>query len=261
MTTQPCAEGPDLTALDLAEISLSEAIGRVLRHSVIAPLLADDSEPARIPGFSGQMSPRLRTGDEASVLILIDLAQPHTVGPRYLQGSVLAQIFGQAAPIAQTPSVQSFAPAIQKLIAQLAADGQVWACQLRSTGGLLVAACRMAFAARAGVSLNLDMLTIDPASADWGDYKIRAEQVAVQRHEAALTALFSEAAGVLLQVSRAQRDVVLGRLRQAGLSACSHVVGSLNDADQLQVFSDGKCIYQALRAELLAANPESSGLP
>ena len=36
----------------------------------------------------------------------------------------------------------------------------------------------MAFAGHCGVTLNIDMLTMDPVAADWGDFKIRPEQVA-----------------------------------------------------------------------------------
>ena len=61
----------------------------------------------------------------------------------------------------------------------------------------------MAFAGRTGISVNLDMLTFDPQSADWGDYKIRPEQVAVQRDELTLKALFSEEAGAVIQVPAA----------------------------------------------------------
>src|SRR5690606_31708653 len=103
---------------------------------------------------------------------------------------------------------------------------------------------------RVGVSINIDMLTIDPLAADWGDYKIRPEQVAVQRDELSLKALFAEEAGAVIQVPLAQRDVVMQTLREAGLSVHSHVIGSLNKSDEIQVYRDGKCIYAKPRVEL-----------
>src|SRR5690606_23384940 len=118
----------------------------------------------------------------------------------------------------------------------LSAQGRILACHDRSDGGLLAAAAEMAFAGRVGVSLNLDMLTIDPHAADWGDYKIRAEQVAVQREELSLKALFAEEAGAVLQVPLAQRDVVMQTLREAGLSVHSHVVGSFNKTVEIQIY-------------------------
>src|SRR5690606_13923162 len=120
----------------------------------------------------------------------------------------------------------------------------------RSDGGLLTTVCEMAFAGHVGVSINLDMLTIDPHAADWGDYKIRPEQIAVQRDELTLKALFAEEAGAVLQVARSERDTVLRRLREAGLSQYTHVLGSLNQSDEIQIFRDGKCVYQRSRAEL-----------
>lgn len=137
-----------------------------------------------------------------------------------------------------------------RVIRELAAAGQVLAYHDRSDGGLLATVCEMAFAGHVGVSMNLDMLTIDAQTSDWGDYKIRADQVAVQRDEATLKALFTEEVGGVIQVRRDQRDAVLQHLRAAGLSAHAHVIGSLNTKDEIQVFRDGLCIYQQPRAEL-----------
>jgi phosphoribosylformylglycinamidine synthase len=116
----------------------------------------------------------------------------------------------------------------------------------------------MAFAGRVGVSLNVDMLTIDPVAADWGDFKIREEQISVQRDEITLKALFAEEAGAVIQVPRAERDNVLQRLREAGLSAHTHVVGSLNTHDEIQIYRDGNCIYKKPRTELGQAWSEVS---
>src|SRR5690606_42074223 len=72
----------------------------------------------------------------------------------------------------------------------------------------------------------------------------------VQRDELSLKALFSEEAGAVLQVPLAQRDAVMQALREAGLSVHSHVVGSLNKLDEIQVYRDGKSIYSRPRAGL-----------
>src|SRR5690606_35128377 len=47
-----------------------------------------------------------------------------------------------------------------------------------------------------------------------------------------------------------QRDKVMQHLRSVGLSAHSHVMGSLNAVDEIQIYRDGQCIYQKPRAEL-----------
>src|SRR5690606_39854948 len=115
-----------------------------------------------------------------------------------------------------------------RTIRSLAADKLVLAYHDRSDGGLLATICEMAFAGHVGVSVNLDMLTIDPYAEDWGDYKIRPEQIAVQRDELTLKALFNEEAGAVIQVARSERDTVLRRLREAGLARHTHVLGALN---------------------------------
>jgi phosphoribosylformylglycinamidine synthase len=141
---------------------------------------------------------------------------------------------------------------------ELAAQDCILAYHDRSDGGLWATVCEMAFAGHVGVSLNLDMLTIDPVAEDWGDFKIRPEQIQVQRDELTLRALFAEEAGAVLQVRRDQRDEVLQQLRVAGLSAHAHVIGSLNGQDELQVYRDGQCIYRKPRVELAQAWSEVS---
>ena len=116
----------------------------------------------------------------------------------------------------------------------------------------------MAFAGHCGVSLQLDMLTIDPFTADAGDFKIRTEQVAELRQARVLRALFNEEPGVLLQTTRAQRDTLLGLLRAHGLSVHSHVVGTPNAQDTIEVHNDGKCLLSLPRTTLQQAWSETS---
>ncbi len=214
--------------------------------AVVSPVSLVVTAFAPVQDVRRSLTPQLRTDAGATSLILIDLGQ----GRHRMGGSVLAQAFNQVGESVPDAADAETMKAFFRTVRQLADDGLVLAYHDRSDGGLLATACEMAFAGRTGVSLNLDMLTIDPNTADWGDYKIRPEQVAVQRNEAVLAALFNEELGAVLQVPQAERNNVLRRLREAGLSACSHVVGSLNGGDQVEVFSDGKCIYQATRAEL-----------
>ena len=143
-------------------------------------------------------------------------------------------------------------------IRTLAEAGTILAYHDRSDGGLFATLTEMAFAGRTGISVNLDMLTFDPQSADWGDYKIRPEQVAVQRDELTLKALFSEEAGAVIQVPAAQRDAVMQVLRGAGLSAHSHVIGGLNAADEIEFYRDGKKVWGQPRADLGRAWSEVS---
>ena len=52
------------------------------------------------------------------------------------------------------------------------------------------------------------------------------------------------------KAAASERDAVMQVLRGAGLSAHSHVIGSLNDADEVEIFRDGKRIWGRARAEL-----------
>lgn len=216
------------------------------QREVLAPVSLIVTAFAPVADVRATLTPQLRTDVGDTALILIDLG----FGQQRLGASILAQAFnrvGQTVPdITDAASLAAFF----KVLRQLAADDHILAYHDRSDGGLLATVCEMAFAGHVGVSINLDMLTIDPVAADYGDYKIRADQMSVQRDEITLKALFAEEAGAVIQVPLAQRDTVLQQLRAAGLSAHSHVIGGLNKQDEIQLFRDGKCIYQKPRAEL-----------
>lgn len=215
-------------------------------REVISPVSLIVTGFAPVADVRKTLTPQLRTDVGATALILIDLGQ----GRQRMGGSVLAHAFNQVGD--STPDVEDPAAvrAFFEAIRELADAGHILAYHDRSDGGLLATVCEMAFAGHTGVSINLDMLTIDPVAADWGDYKIRPEQMAVQRDEITLKALFNEEAGAVIQVPLEQRNAVLQALREKGLSAHSHVVGSLNTQEEIQVFRDGKCVYQRPWREL-----------
>jgi len=108
------------------------------------------------------------------------------------------------------------------------------------------------------VALNVDLLTIDPNAADWGDFKIRPEQVSVQRNELTLKALFNEELGAVLQVRTADRDAVMAVLREFGLSRHSHTIGKVCAKDAVEVYRDAKCVFSEERAVLQAIWSETS---
>jgi phosphoribosylformylglycinamidine synthase len=200
------------------------------------------------------LTPQLRTDLGDTALLLVDLGE----GRHRLGGSALAQVtqqVGDGVPDVADPSLLARAFAT---VCSLSAAGRVLAVHDRSDGGLFATVCEMAFAGHCGVTLNLDMLTIDPHSADWGDFKIRPEQVAVQRNELTMKALFAEEAGVVLQVRRADRDGVLAAFREAGLSRITHVIGAPNERDAIEVWRDAKKVWSESRATLQSAWSETS---
>jgi phosphoribosylformylglycinamidine synthase len=109
----------------------------------------------------------------------------------------------------------------------------------------------MAFAGRAGVTVNLDILVTEGEHAsDWGDSKNWASQVEVRRNDLTLRALFNEELGAVIQVPAAQKSEAMNVLREHGLGACSHIIGKLNDRHVIEFTRDAKVIYQQARSAL-----------
>ena len=218
-------------------------------RSVTSPVSLAVSAFAVLPDVRGAWTPQLRRDAGPSVLILVDLGH----GRQRMGGSILAQALRQAAsPVPDLDDAQD----LLRLTAALGAlreHGHVLAYHDRSDGGLWAAVCEMAFAGRAGVALNLDLLiAAAEAMPDEGDAKNWAAQVAERRNDLALRALFNEELGVVLQVAADARDRVLQTLREHGLSACSHVIGQVTDGDAIEVWRDTQKIFAASRADLLA---------
>ena len=226
---------------------------RGVRKSVSAPVSLIVTAYAPVLDARRVLTPQLRT-DLDSALILIDLGD----GRQRIGASALAQVTqqaGDAGPDLDDPALLvRFFAAIQRLND----EGRLLAYHDRGDGGLFATVCEMAFAARCGVTLNVDMLTIDPHAADWGDYKIRPAQVSVRRNELTLRALFNEELGAVIQVRAEDRDAVLAVLRECGLSRCSHVIGKPSERDAIEIYRDAKCVYSEARATLQSVWSETS---
>ncbi|WP_186082722.1 phosphoribosylformylglycinamidine synthase [Burkholderia gladioli] len=219
---------------------------------VVSPVSLIISAFAPVEDVRRHLTPQLRrvadVGD--SVLISIDLGR----GKNRMGGSILAQVtqqVGDSVPdVDDAEDLKRFFTAIQALNAQ----GKLLAYHDRSDGGLWATVCEMAFAGHAGVSINVDMLTLDPNhESDYGDAKDWAKQTSGRREDRTIRALFSEELGAVVQVRAADRDAVLAALREHGLSTCSHVIGTVNERDSIEVFRDAKKIYDAPRSELQRA--------
>ena len=233
--------------------SEKRADGVEVAHQVASPISLMVTAFAPLEDVRSSWTPQLRAIPE-SVLILIDLGD----GKKRLGGSALAQVTGQIG--SECPDLDDAArlPALALALAELRRQNKVLAYHDRSDGGLFVTLGEMAFAGRCGLTINLDLLTIDPYAADWGDFKIRPEQVAVQRLELTYQALFNEELGVVVQVHRSDRDAVMAVLRVHGLGACAHVVATPDVADEISIWRDAKKIWSAPRAVLQAMWAETS---
>jgi phosphoribosylformylglycinamidine synthase len=215
--------------------------------AVISPVSLIVSSFAPVTDVRKTLTPQLRTDLGETALILIDLGR----GKNRLGASALAQVTNQVGndtPDLDNPQdLKAFFGAIQ----QLNADGKLLAYHDRSDGGLYAALCEMAFAGRAGVSVNLDILAMEGEHAsDHGDAKNWTAQVGERRNEMTLRALFSEELGAVIQVRQDERSEVMNVLRAFELGACSHIIGKVNDRGMIEFTRDTKVIYSKRRSEL-----------
>ncbi|GMV57492.1 MAG: phosphoribosylformylglycinamidine synthase [Betaproteobacteria bacterium] len=221
---------------------------------VASPVSLIVSACAPVGDVRRSLTPQLRTDAGDTVLVLIDLS----AGKQRLGASIFAQVtrqIGNDAPDVDDPG--RLAAAV-RAVRKLANEGKVLAYHDRSDGGLFATICEMAFAGHCGVTLNIDILAMDPVASDWGDFKVRPEQVAVRRDEFTLRALFNEELGFVLQVRAAEASDVMNALRAEGLGAISHVVGKPNDRDAIEVWRDAKSVFSRPRVELQKAWSEVS---
>ena len=95
--------------------------------------------------------------------------------------------------------------------------------------------CEMAFAGRCGVSIALDELGDEP-----------------------LAALFAEELGAVIQVRHTDTDSAIEALQEAGLGHYSHVIGTLNDSDQILFTHDTLSVFTDTRLNLQRAWSETT---
>lgn len=215
--------------------------------AVVSPVSLIVSAFSPVADVRLTLTPQLRTDVGDTALILIDLGR----GKNRMGASALAQVMQQIGD--SVPDVDSAADlkAFFNAIQTLNRDQQLLAYHDRSDGGLYATLCEMAFAGRAGVSVNVDILVTEGEHAsDWGDSKNWASQVGERRNDLTLRALFNEELGAVLQVRADQKSVVMNVLREYGLGACSHIIGKLNDRGVIEFTRDAKVIYCGKRSAL-----------
>ena len=223
--------------------------------SVTSPVSLIVSAFAPVSDVRRSLTPQIRTDAGDTAIILIDLGR----GKNRMGASALTQVMQQIGN--ETPDVDSaedlkgFFAAIQ----QLNSEQKLLAYHDRSDGGLFTTLCEMAFAGHSGLSINLDILTMESEhAADWGDSKNWTGQVAERRNELTLRALFSEELGAVLQVRAEQKSEVMNVLRSFNLGACSHIIGKPNTRDVIEFSRDAKTIYSQTRIDLQRLWSETS---
>lgn len=197
-------------------------------HSVTAPLSLVITAAAPVLDVRATLTPQLRTDKGATRLILIDLGE----GCHCMAGSVLEQAYGalsQRPPDVDDPALlKHFFQAIQTLNQQ----NLLLAYHDRSDGGLLATLSEMMFAGHTGVDIVLDdLINKDPSSDP-------------------IAALFTEELGAVLQVRAVDWPLVKKILQEHHLAEWAHLLGELNQTDQLRIKIQGQWFYQQSRTQL-----------
>jgi phosphoribosylformylglycinamidine synthase len=220
---------------------------------VAAPVSLIASAAAPVADVRRSLTPQL-TADPGSLLVLVDLG----AGRNRIGGSIVAQVTQQIGNVAPDVDDPARLAAFVGVVRELQRADRLLAYHDRSDGGLFATLAEMAFAGHCGITVNLDVLAIDPVAADWGDFKIRAEQVSVRRNEMMLQALFAEELGAVLQIRGTDKAAVMDALRGAGLGAVSQIIGKPNDKDVVEFWCDAKPVFKRPRAELQKLWSETS---
>ncbi|MDR1146968.1 MAG: phosphoribosylformylglycinamidine synthase [Verrucomicrobiales bacterium] len=186
---------------------------------VTAPVSLIVSAFAPVTDVRRHLTPELRRG-AGSELLLIDLAR----GRRRLGGSILAQVtrqLGDETPDVDNPAdLKNFFAAVQ----ELNAGGVIRAYHDRSDGGLFATVSEMMFASHTGVTLSVPE-------------NVRAETRSRGEDSLLIEWLFNEELGAVIQINTADRDQVFAVLQKHHLHDCTHVIGTLNDHDTLEINS------------------------
>ena len=229
------------------------------KKKVTSPVSLIVSAFATLGDVRGTLTPQLNATEADTSLVLIDLGK----GKNRMGGSILAQTLNQTGDAVPDLDDAQDLVNLVKAVNTLRAQGRILAYHDRSDGGLLAAACEMAFAGHVGVALNVDLLVtegdgISDSRADHGDSKNWASQVSARRDELTLKALFNEELGVVLQVRTEERNEVMQVLREHKLSKHSHFIGKTRPASssvtagvgEVQVWRDAKAVFSAKLADL-----------
>jgi phosphoribosylformylglycinamidine synthase len=215
--------------------------------AVVSPLSLIATSFAPVQDIRKTLTPQLKI--EAGVeteLVLIDLGkQKHRLG-----GSILAQAYnsvGEHAPDIDAATLTAFF----KGITELKQADLILAYHDRSDGGLFATLAEMAFAARTGLSIELDSICYDDLMSDVDGSEKRPDLLKGRFNDRIFGALFAEELGAVIQIRRADRERVQQMLSAAGLGAETHFIGFPNDRGDLRIRRNAKMIFEAGVHELL----------
>jgi phosphoribosylformylglycinamidine synthase len=192
-------------------------------REMAAPLSLIITAFAPVTDVRRVLTPALRTDQGDTDLILIDLGK----GRNRLGASALSQVYGQLGHTGPDLDDPEMIKRCFDVLQEMSQQGLILASHDRSDGGLIITLLEMAFAGRCGLDIDVEALGND-----------------------ALTALFSEELGMVLQVRHSDCDDVLKSLEDAGLGHHSHVLGSARDDESMAIKYGSRLLLQRQRGEL-----------
>ena len=215
-------------AIPVGKDSLSmstEWIDKGKNKSVTSPLSLIISAFTAIRDINLAVTPQLV--NKESELILIDLSK----GNCRLGSSIASQVnslFGGDVPDVECVKEM---PYFVDTIHDLLKNKKILSYHDRSDGGLISTAIEMAFAGRLGIDINLDLL---PSNS-----------------KEILADLFNEELGVVIQVAKEDKEIVMKALDSCSLKEHSYPFGVLNVDKDIKLISKDKILHQWPLKQLL----------
>lgn len=225
------------------------------KKSVVSPLSLIISAFAPVEDVRKTVTPELKNVED-SVLLFIDLG----FGKARMGGSAFGQVYnnmtGDAPDLDDTGRLKAFYNVIQQLVA----EDKLLAYHDRSDGGLFATLAEMAFAARCGISADIDCLMDKFLPIHYPDFQgDPAEDLSDELYNhAAIKILFNEELGAVIQIRQQDRDYVDAAFEAAGLTGAVSRIGSPDfDNESVSFFGYGYFLEQN-RADLQRAWQETS---
>ncbi|HEZ3492224.1 TPA: phosphoribosylformylglycinamidine synthase [Neisseria meningitidis] len=225
------------------------------KKSVVSPLSLIISAFAPVQDVRKTVTPELKNVED-SVLLFIDLG----FGKARMGGSAFGQVYnnmsGDAPDLDDTGRLKAFYGVIQQLVA----EDKLLAYHDRSDGGLFATLAEMAFAARCGISADIDCLMDKFLPIHHPDFQgDPAEDLSDELYNhAAIKILFNEELGAVIQIRQQDRDYINAAFKAANLIDAVSWIGSPDfDNESVSFFGYGYFLEQN-RADLQRAWQETS---
>ncbi|NNL04784.1 MAG: phosphoribosylformylglycinamidine synthase [Xanthomonadales bacterium] len=196
-----------------------------------APVSLIVSAFAPVTDVNRSLTPEIDLECGESRLFAIDLGE----GRDRLGGSALAQVHGRMGKVVPDLESPHKLKAFFAVVQQLNRAGKIRAYHDRSDGGLAACLCEMAFAARCGLEISLD---IEPNDLN--------------------AFLFNEEIGAVIQVAATDGPDVIAAFQASGLGDVLRPIGRPVEGDRLHLTSGGQTVLDESLAELQRLWSETS---